>query len=109
MPHRPRWTESESYPPVHFIHCTCGWTRRGLTKQPLEDEFLVHEAEALRLRASLSTTPPSLRSQRDYYRQQEEACEDERQRAQWKQLADEIEHRLNDSADPMEGQEALPF
>lgn len=111
MAHKVKYVQSESYPPVHRGTCKCGWhTPWEMQRQSAEDAGIKHEQEMEQFRARMSSHPPSLRNQRDYYRQQaEDEGYDPEQRRLWQQLADEIDHRLNEATDPMEGQGTLPF
>lgn len=74
-----------------------------------DEAMHAHEVERDRARHFLSKgRSVSLSVSRDYY---EEKAEDDTlplaERSMWQRLADEITQRLNDRADPTEGQSAL--
>lgn len=96
-------------PPRWRVWCRCGWQVQSLNSMDEADKAIRgHHREVDRLRARLSTTPPSLKAERDWAREQSENEDLEpSDRALWKQLADEMTRRLNDTTDPSEGQGVL--
>lgn len=89
---------SNMTPTRHYARCTCGHvTDRHVQKQVVEDETMKHLEYIERVKAHLGTRNPSLKSQRDYYRDQAENGTPELRRL-WKQLADELSDRLGDNA-----------
>jgi len=89
----------------------CGWRPlRKETRHEIEDEFRKHIAEVQRARAALGRRNPSLKSERDWYRDQaNNHTLPVREREMWKQLADELDHRLNDTEHTSTEQMTLPF
>lgn len=88
----------------HYATCNGGGNSRAhwasgyyAAKQTCEDEFRLHMKDVEIARASLGTSTPSLASQRDHYRKmQDDPHTSQRDRALWKQLADEIDKRLGE-------------
>jgi len=80
--------------------CRCGWrSEKRVSRQQVEDEVMNHHVHIERVKAHLGGRTPSLQSQYDYYRERaEDPKEDETARRLWKQLADELGHRLGRSA-----------
>lgn len=91
--------------------CQCGWTaERSTTWQKIEDQIMKHDVMVQRVRAQLGSKRPSLRSQRDYYRDMANDTDNPaHERELWGKLADELDQRLNDQAPPSGDQETLPF
>lgn len=86
-------------PDRHWASCKCGWeSLKYLTAQLAEDDVLDHLTYIDKVRAHLSRTP-SLRQQRNYFRSQaENPLTKPGWVPIWAQLADELDHRLNDGA-----------
>lgn len=84
-----------------YARCKCGFlTKRYKNMDDVEDEVARHEANVNRARLQLGTRTPSLKSQRDYFRQMAENPNVEpRERRQWGILADELDQRVEDPAD----------
>ena len=96
--HTITYLESSTQPTTVTARCRCGQrSEKCKSRQEAEDWTLKHQADVEILKAHLGTSSPTLRAQRDYYRKMadEGAPED---RALWRQLADELDRRLNDSA-----------
>lgn len=91
--------------------CQCGWSaERSTTWQKVQDQVMHHEVMVQRARAQLGSKRPTLRSQRDHYREMAlDETNSQHERNLWTQLADELDQRLNDQAPPPEDQETLPF
>lgn len=83
----------------HVAVCSCRWRSKDmLTLQAAEDAAYAHGQIVERVRTHLSTKTPSLKSQRDYYATMAEAGDTpDGDRPIWRQLRDELDHRLNDS------------
>lgn len=98
-------------PRTHGALCKCGWRADPqVTRQAVEDEVLRHEMFVQRVRTQLRVKNPTLRSQRDHYRNMaDDETIRESERRLWKQLADELDARLNDSGAEHGEQVALPF
>ena len=85
----------------HTVRCSCGWMpdakRKYATRQMVEDEFYRHYQMVERVRKHLAhgKGTPSLASQRDYYRlMANDPNVPEKDREQWKMLADGLDRRL---------------
>jgi hypothetical protein len=78
--------------------CTCHWAPpTDEFRWQAEDQVLAHLDAVRRVRMHNGTDNPSLKSQRDYYRSMERDPNTSRHdRVLWKQLADELSHRLGD-------------
>ena len=91
----------------------CGWTVPSFdltSQQAAEDEMNRHVQNALRARAALQRSNPSLKSQRDYYLEQtRNPYISDADRSLWKTLADELTHRIGPEGSPSEREVALPF
>lgn len=83
----------------YMASCACRWrgNHSAVSHQAAEDEIAVHLAQVERARASARRGVPSLQSQRDYYRMMAEGEDQFSQDGHlWRQLADEIDRRLNE-------------
>lgn len=91
-----RVTYFEENPFSHYARCKCGFlTKKHRTKQDVEDEVRKHEDAIERIRLHLGTSNPSMKSQRDYYREMAENPNIEpHDRRLWGILADELDKRL---------------
>lgn len=78
--------------------CSCRWRSNHtvLTAQAAEDDILIHLRQVEVARASARRGAPSLKDQRDYYVKKAAEDDDPRQVTLWRQLADELNRRLND-------------
>lgn len=78
----------------YMASCTCRWrgNHSAVSVQAAEDEVIAHLTQVERARASARRGMPSLKDQRDHYRMKHEEDGD----PLWKQLADEIDRRLNE-------------
>jgi hypothetical protein len=94
----------------HWATCSCRkWAsvHHGSRKE-VEDDATKHLNDVRKARLSLSRGNPSLASQRDYYRQQQDnTMQTPRDRALFRQLADELDHRLGVGHEADD--EPLPF
>lgn len=90
----------------HYARCSCGVsTGYQENLQQVEDAEMRHSEEVERIRTHLGTQSPSLQSQRNYYAEKaEDHRETEENRRLWKQLADELDHRLGSTPE----EETLP-
>ena len=90
----------------HSGRCSCGWAPGDQrSEQGVDDEFFKHMQNVARARAALGTRTPGLKGQRDYYRDRAaDMTVPASERALWRQLADELTARLNDSGGTDEGQ-----
>lgn len=89
--------------------CNCKWGAPEVcdTAQAAEEVNLRHMAEVEKIRARVRRVEPSLKNTRDYYQGMADAESDPETKGLWQQLADEIDHRLNDSGPVHEGQTQL--
>lgn len=75
--------------------CRCGQRSAAGTAQEVEDWCLEHAIDVQRVRAHLRSAAPSLAATHGWFERQaadpENSAED---RAVWRQLADELRHRL---------------
>ena len=87
--------------------CSCRWrgNHHVLTQQMAEDDIIHHLRQVEVARASARRGTPSLKDQRDYFRQRAE--QDADFRVWWTQLADELDRRLNDAGADQSGQPTL--
>lgn len=78
----------------YMASCTCRWrgNHSAVSVQAAEDDAIVHLQQVDRARASARRGAPSLKDQRDHYRSRYEEDGD----PLWKQLANEIDRRLNE-------------
>jgi protoheme ferro-lyase len=83
-------------PYERYARCRCGFTTQHYrTLDSVEDEVHKHEQQIERIRLALGTRNPTLKSQRDYYRQMaEDPNVEPSDRRLWARLADELDHRL---------------
>lgn len=80
--------------------CTCGTTGPVVDLRWVADDWVRAHMDAVeRVRAHNQRTP-SLTWTRDYYRSMEAKTDEPGLRAQWKMLADEIDHRLGNFEHP---------
>lgn len=95
--HQVKYTQTKDGT-AHFGRCRCGATSgQRSTTQDVQDWAFAHDQYIARVRAGLGTKTPSLKSQRNYYREQaDDTSNTEKDRSQWKRLADELDKRLND-------------
>ena len=83
----------------HYAVCSCRKfrTKTHRSNDDAEDEFFKHIEMVERARLHLGTRTPSLKHQRDYYREQADDVNlPANERELWEQLADELDARLND-------------
>lgn len=90
----------------HYARCACGYaTGYKENEQQVGDAEFQHGVDVERVKAHLGTNTPSLASQRDYYEAMaEDHRHSEHDRKLWRQLADEIAHRLGEAPE----EEPLP-
>jgi hypothetical protein len=76
--------------------------------QEVEDLSMAHDRVVESARAGLRSRTPSLKSQRDYYREKaNDLSEPAGSRLLWGGLADQLDHRLNDQHQDPDAQPAL--
>lgn len=93
---------------VHYaFRCKCGWHSNWYPSLPkADDEQTDHFRNVKRARSGLQPTP-TLKTAAKYYREMaERADQPAEHRRLWKQLADEVDKRLNQD-NPHEGQDSL--
>jgi hypothetical protein len=92
----------DSGPFDHWARCRCGFTtKHHRTTDDCDDEVARHEADVERVRLALGTRNPTLKSQRDYYRQMsEDENVEPHDRRMWGILADELDRRLGKPITP---------
>lgn len=74
--------------------CTCGATGDVVDHRWQADDWGRTHIESVERVRAMRRGQPSLTVSRDHYRKMEATATDPAQRAQWKVLADEIDHRL---------------
>ena len=93
---------------MHQGKCTCGAQSKTVDYRWIAEDWVAeHMALVQKVRTHLTTRSPSLTDQRDYYRTMQLNPETPPGDVPlWRQLADEIEHRMGK---PVTDQEPLPF
>ena len=94
MSHKVTWFNERTFD--YWARCRCGFTTKHYRMMDdVEDEVAKHEAAIEKVRLALGTRTPSLKTQRDYYR---EMADNENvsphDRRLWGKLADELDKRL---------------
>lgn len=91
-------------PYLHGGRCKCGgFSGKVEHEWAVDDWWRVHLSYVEKVKAYLGTRTPTLTAQRDYYRlMSEDQSVPEKERDLWKQLAEELDHRVNDGPEKSE-------
>lgn len=85
-----------------FAYCSCRFATSQGTRDEVERQVSVHLDNVAIASTALATKTPSLKQQLDYFTERSKDPEvSEEHRRLWKQLADELRHRLGlDTSEP---------